>query len=90
MAFVNVEKDPDAILDYSFDWTKWLAGDPGLSAPWTAPAGISKVNESFSAGVATVRLSGGTVGQQYDVLNRITKTTGEVDDRTLRVTIVQR
>ena len=27
-------KDPDAVLDYSVDWSKWLAGDQIQTSAW--------------------------------------------------------
>ena len=27
-------KDPDAVLDYSVDWSKWLAGDQIETSTW--------------------------------------------------------
>jgi len=28
-------KDPDAVLDYSVDWSKWLAGDQIQTSAWS-------------------------------------------------------
>jgi hypothetical protein len=87
-----VLKDPDATLDFAVEWTDWLAGenDTGASAVWIVPAGLTKVSESFVGGKHTIRLSGGTDGSDYAVTSRITTTGGEVDDRTLRITVRQR
>lgn len=28
-------KDPDAVLDYSIEWSKWLAGDQVQASAWS-------------------------------------------------------
>ena len=36
-------KDPDAVLDYGFDWSAWLeAGDTIVTSEWIVPEGITK------------------------------------------------
>lgn len=85
-------KDPDASLDFAVDWSDWLLGegDTGASAVWIVPDGLTKVAESFTGGKHTIRLSGGTEGADYALTSRVTTTGGEVDDRTLRITVRQR
>lgn len=86
----SVNKDPDAILDYGFDWTYWLGTDTIVSVLWTVPTGLTLTTQTNSATVATVWLSGGTAGTTYDVGCRITTAAGRVDERTMRVCCVQR
>lgn len=88
-------KDPSAKLPYTVDWTLWLAAenDTAASATWIVPAGI--VQESSPAptlvdGKATVWLSGGTAGQNYNVTCRLTTTGGRVDDRSFKVPVRDR
>ena len=83
-------KDPNAVLDYVVDWTTWLNGDTIATILWTVPAGITQDSESESTTSATVWLSGGTVGETYQLVNRITTAGGRTEDRTIRITIVQR
>ncbi len=35
------EKDPDAVLDYQFDWSKWLDGDTITDVSVSAEDGIT-------------------------------------------------
>lgn len=91
----TMEKDPDAKLPYSVDWSKWLAneGDTAASAAWTVPAGMTKESspaETLVSGVATVWLSGGTLGQSYEVVCRLTTTAGRIDERTILIVIKSR
>ena len=80
-------KDPSAILDYSVDWTAWLATDELIdTAVWDVPAGISSVAQSNTDYTATIRLGGGSVSTSYEISCTITTTTGQVDTRTFSVT----
>lgn len=82
-------KDPDATLDYTVDWTAWLSGvsDTISSAAWTVPAGLTQVAVSATTTSATIFLSGGTAGNSYDVVCRITTaaSTPRINDRTIRI-----
>lgn len=84
-------KDPDAVLDYQVDWTAWLAdGETIASSQMLAGTGITVDSVSNTATTATVWLSGGTVGEAYEVTNRITTTQARTDDRTMRIVVRQR
>ena len=82
---MNFAKDPQAVLDYTIDWTKWLdeVSDTIATSTWTVPTGLTKVTESNTSKLATVWLSGGTVGTNYTVTNRITTAGGRTDDRSI-------
>ncbi len=84
-------KDPDAILDYTLDWSSWLsAGDSLDTATFTAPAGITKVSESNTGTTATVILSGGTEGSTYEVLCRIVTDNGLQQDQSIKIKVTNR
>ena len=86
-------KDPDAILDYKFDWSEWLeAGEVIASHTMTVDAGLTNVSSSNDDDSATIWLSGGTAGGSYNVVCRITSNTlpARVEDRTMRILVVQR
>jgi hypothetical protein len=83
-------KDPNAVLDYSVDWTRWLNGDTIATSAWTVPAGLTKVSDTSTTKAATVWLSGGTIGQSYTVTNRITTAGGRTEDRSFDVKIADR
>lgn len=88
---LNVTKDPDAVLDYSVDWTEWLPGDDAISdSIWEVPDDLTASRESVADARATVFLAGGESGQTYHVTNRITTEAGRVDDRTIRVRVTHR
>jgi hypothetical protein len=83
-------KDPNAVLDYYVDWTRWLNGDTIATSVWTVTAGLTVANDTHTTTAATVWLSGGTVGETYKVTNRITTTGGRTEDRSFDVKIAER
>lgn len=89
MALVEFIKTPTAKLDYGVAWAGNIISDAITAVTWTIPAGITKVSESFTAIQTSVRLSGGTIGQSYDCNVHITRTSGQEDERTITITIVQ-
>lgn len=76
-------KDPEAVLDYSFDWSRWLDGDTISSSTWDADDGITVDSDAFGENISTVWLSGGEAGQFYKVTNHIVTAAGRESDRTM-------
>lgn len=65
-------KDPDAVLDYGFDWTDWLTDTEVIStSTWTVPTGITMDSDSETTTATKVWLSGGTAGTTYTITNKI-------------------
>lgn len=83
-------KDPEAVLDYSIDWSRWLAGDQIATSNWTVPGGLEKVSDAQTSTKTTVWLSAGTIGESYTVTNRITTSGGRTDDRSFLVKVEDR
>lgn len=85
-ATFTATKDPNAVLDFQIDWSDWLAAGETIStSSWTVPSGITRDSDSENNTAATIWLSGGTAGTNYDCINRIVTSAGRTDDRTLRV-----
>ncbi len=80
-------KDPDSTLDYSINWTLWLAGDTIASSAWILEAGLAAVATSNTASITTIWLSGGTVWHRQYVTNRIVTAGGRTEDRTFWLVI---
>ena len=97
-----VLKDPNAKLDYKFDWaaltngtgsSDWLAsGETIASKTVTVTTGITKDSDSLDDSDTSVLvwLSGGTAGSDYEVTCHITTSDSRQDDRTLTVKVRQR
>ncbi|MGW0920058.1 phage fiber-tail adaptor protein [Streptomyces sp. NPDC002755] len=86
-------KDPAARLDYSWDWTPWLAQvDDTISAATVAvPEGLTAVGTPVvDDGFVTQRVSGGTVGATLKLVCQITTVGGLVDERSMYLTIMDR
>lgn len=94
-----IEKDPYAVLDYSLDWHNWMPSGEhidsisvsaetisGDAAPLTID---STTNTNY---IVTAIISGGTVGNIYNVEYRIVTdgTPAKQDSRNFRIKVVER
>lgn len=88
----TIDKDPNAVLDYSFDWaTHWLATGETISTHTiTVASGLTKDSDSESNGIVTVWLSGGTAGTEYAVACKIATSASRTDERTIYVRVKER
>jgi hypothetical protein len=85
------EKDPEANLDYSFDWSGWLRqGEEITSSVFASSLGIEITTEESFATHATAWVSGGEAMQPYRLSNRITTTEGRTDRRYIIIRVKQR
>lgn len=86
-------KDPQAILDYKFDWSDWLAAGETIESYTLDPqSGIAVTDDEAtdSDTSVTVWLSGGSVGSAYTVGCYIVTSDGRQDERTIIVEVKQR
>ena len=90
-------KDPDAVLDYIFDWTLWLDDvvDTIATATVTTPtvSGQIVIDDSNPVGKTVVAyISAGTVGQTYPVTCQIVTAASpaRTDERTIYIKIKER
>lgn len=84
-----IDKDPNAVLDYSIDLTDWLGTDSIASV--TATGTDVTVNSAAHAGkIITAWLSGGTIGATATCRFRWTTAEGRTDDRTIYLKIKER
>ena len=89
-------KDPDATLDFAFDWSDWLATSETISSyTITAQDGITLETEapheqSESNGKIIYWLSGGTASSWYSVACKITTNAGRIDERTMTISVKDR
>ena len=86
----NVIKDPDATLDYSFDWSEWLDGDTISTSSWVACAGIVIESDSADTTKATAWVSGGDAGGSYTLTNTIITAAGRTDERSITIKCFER
>lgn len=82
------EKDPNAVKDYTLDWSAWLAGDTISTSTWTVPAELTLASDTKTGTTTTVWLSGGgAVGNFRKVTNRIVTVGGRTEDRSFELKI---
>jgi len=84
-------KDPEAILDYQWDWSAWLQETEAISeAEITADDGLTVDESASTDDTVTAWLSGGTAGTTYKVLCHIVTDQDREDDRTIYIKCSER
>ncbi len=90
----SIPKDPDALLDYSFDWTLWLAGVQGgpdtIASAVVTGSGCTIDSQTDAFPLVHARVSGGTAGLTASVRCRIVTAQGRREDRTIYLLIRER
>lgn len=102
MSFKWVNKDPDEILDYSVDWSRFLGTATISSVSWfvdnasgvkTAIASgavvnnIQNVSQTNTTTVATINLGLGTLNEEYKFYCRMVDSTGSIAERVIKIRI---
>ena len=92
-----INKDEDAVLTYSLDWTDWLPADTAITSNTFTVETITgdtdalvKVSQSNTDKVTTIKVSGGTSGKIYKVYNTITITGSLTERRYFRIKVQAR
>ena len=94
---LTIEKDPEAVLFYTFDWVDWLPdGDELSSVDYTItarandPDPLVKVSQGIQGTTTYIELSEGQLDKIYTVTAKITTDDGLVDRRNFRVKVKNR
>lgn len=91
MATADWVKDPDAVLDWRWDWSQWLqSGEQIIDSEIVVSPGLTLDSHSHTLASATAWLSGGSAGVPYLVTNRITTNQGRIDDRSITIRVTNR
>lgn len=86
-------KDPTARLDYTWDWTKWLADidDTISTATVTLPEGLTAAEATVVDGpFVTQMVEGGDLESVYRMICQIATAGGLIDERSIYLTIIDR
>lgn len=90
----SIPKDPDAALEYTFDWTDWLAEVSDTIDSYTLTvSGVTKTSDARVGARVTVWVSGGTVNAlaaPASIACRIVTAGGRTEDRTIYLLIRER
>ncbi len=89
MAFLKwPDKDPDEVLDYNMDWSgRLVSPDTITTSTWVVPDGLTVEDEETATTTTTVWLSSGTLGDKYEILNRVVTVEGRTMDQTVTLKI---
>lgn len=91
MARFNFIKDPNAELDWQFNWEDWLAvGETISTATFTVDDGLTVNSTGHDDTVATIWVSGGTAGNVYRVTCHIVTSATRTDDRSINIRVMDR
>ena len=85
-------KDPNATLDYGFDWSQWLdVGEIITSYTITTACGLTSASSiSTVSGSVITWLTGGTTGERYSVACLIVTSASRIDERTMKIDVKKR
>jgi hypothetical protein len=87
----TIDKDPNAVLDYTVDFTAWLdAASDAIASHTATGTGVTVQSSAVVGKTVVVWVSGGVVRVKGSVVVRITTTGGRVDDRTIFFKIKER
>jgi hypothetical protein len=102
MSFRWPNKDPDELLDYSVDWSRFLDGATITTCVWSVDDstgtktaitagntvnGIQNVAQTIAGAVTTINLGLGTNNTEYKIYCRITDDTGNIAERVVRLRV---
>lgn len=93
MITFRAERDPDADLDYTIDWSVWLGDDTIESSSWSVPEGMAQHDASIdqSGTRTTVWLTGGKAGPSAAIVtNHIVTAAGRHENRSIAFSVQQR
>lgn len=91
-------KDPDARLDYQFDWSLWLqVGETITDSEFLVESSeaittfaIEPSTQEIDGGLTTFWATGGVATETVEITNRITTSAGRIDDKTSRLRVRER
>ena len=94
---LQITKDPEAQLTYTFDWGTWLETGDGIStvdytvaARRNDPTPPTIESEGITGNKTYVELSGGQTDKTYIVTCKVTTDNGLVDRRNFRMKVESR
>lgn len=102
MSYKWPPKDPDEILDYSIDWSRFLSGATISAVEWfindnngvktevvntQIVDGLQRVDATNTPTVATIHLALGINNKEYRITCRIFDNTGSIAERSIRLRI---
>ena len=84
------QKAPADVLDYDVNYSRWLSSGDTLSAVVASalPAGeLEIISSQVSGQTAKIWLSGGVIGETYEITVTATTTGGRVKEETFKIRV---
>jgi hypothetical protein len=82
------DKDPDETRAYAIDWSDHLGAATISTSTWTVEQGsVSVSTDTETTTVATVVLTGGTIGETAQLRNTMVSSAGETLKQSIRVRV---
>lgn len=93
---MSYDKRVAEVKDYRLEWDLriWMngqltdVGDTVTTSAWVVEAGITKDSDTKTTTSTTIWLSGGIVGVEYTLTNRVTTAQGRTYERSILVNVV--
>ncbi len=84
-------KDPDDILNYTWDFSDWLGTGESISSYSFPdfPSGLTLVTDCNTSSAVTARISGGTAGTTYSITCRVVTDAGQTKDVTISLPVAE-
>lgn len=74
----DIRKTTTEILDIVFNWEPALdSGDYIVTSAWSVPTGVTGSNQASTALTTSIRVSSGTTGRLYSLINTVTLFSGQ-------------
>lgn len=87
----SIQKDPDAVLDYSFDWTDWLAGvSDSIDSYSITGTDVAVLSDSRNGAIITVWCGAATPGTVAKLVCRVVTAGARIEDRTIYLIVKER
>lgn len=94
---LQIDKDLEAVLAYTFDWVEWLdEGDSLVTAEYTIqtrsndPRPLVNVDSGITGTKTYIQLSNGQLDKVYTVTVKVTTANDLIDRRNFRVRVINR
>lgn len=79
-------KDPVAVLNYTWDWARWLGEGEAIASASVTGAGVEILSAIYTGATVTAQVRGGAPGLS-SISCHITTLLGQQDDRTIQLII---
>lgn len=84
----QLNKDPNAVKDYGFDWSLWMSSGDAISSSVFSAGTLAVTSSSISSYHTTCFIGSGTAGESHRVTNRITTSQGRIEEASFDMRVI--